>query len=170
MVRKFADKAKQSIADKQGKVAKTARAARDPEQEFKDALYMLPDGRYGVPAAGLKNAAVSACRFIEGLPMTMSRGSFFVLEDADGLLALEGKPVLDTRAVRIGKFPNKVTTLAYRPRFDKWKIKARILYNTRLISPPQLLNLFENAGFSVGLCEYRPEKGGNCGMFEVEKK
>ena len=76
---------------------------------------------------------------------------------------------MDTRAVRIGKFPNKVTTLAYRPRFDIWKIKARIRYNAKLISPSQLVNLFENAGFSVGLCEYRPEKGGNCGMFEVEK-
>lgn len=168
LVNNFSEKSKVEMMEKQQKRAKGAKEARDPAAEVEAALYRLPNGKYGVPASGLKNCAVSACRFIEGVKMTTAKGSFFVLEDADGLVELQAKKhVVDERMVAIGPFGKKVKLVRFRPRFDEWSIKFKVLYDPDTISAEQLLNLYERAGFSIGICEYRPEKSGNLGMFSV---
>lgn len=172
LVNKFSEKSKREMLEKQMKKAKGARENRDPLAEIEAATYYMPDRKsYGIPASGIKNCAVSACRFVDGIKMTQAKGSFFVLEDADGLCKIQtkGKPEIDERMVCIGPFGKKTKMVRFRPRFDKWSCSFRVLYSPDLISPEQLANLFERAGFSVGLCEYRPEKSGNLGMFSVKR-
>lgn len=158
------------MLEKQTKRAKGAKEARDPSAEVEAALYRLPNGKYGMPASGLKNAAVSACRFLDGVPMSRAKGAFFVLEDADGLVEIKTKKhSIDERMVAVGPFGRKVKMARFRPRFDEWSCTFKVLFSPDLISAEQLLNLYERAGFSVGLCEFRPEKSGSMGMFRVKR-
>lgn len=171
VVQKFSEKAKREMEEKTQRRAKGPRAARNPEQEFLDALYVIKPGIFGVPVGGLKNAAVSACRFIEGFPMTKARGAFHIISDAHGLIPIEGsKPVMHEGTVRIGGF-KKIAQIRYRPLFEKWALTFTVKYAPNIISAEQLLNLFEVAGFSVGLCEGRPEKSSlGWGQFKVKRR
>ena len=167
LVHKFSEKSKREMDDKQQGAAKQKKAPRDPKSEYEASLYKMPGKklRYGMPASGVKLCAISACRYTDGMKMTQALGSFHVMEDEAGLIEIKGsKPVMDDRIVRIGNFGSKVAQTRYRGRFDDWKITFDVKYNARAISAEQLVNLYENAGFSVGLCELRPENKGNLGM------
>lgn len=171
MVQKFSEKAKRMIQEKQAKKAKTARAARDPVAEYQASLYVIDAKKkiYGVPVSGLKNCAVSACGFIEGIFKTTARGAFHILCEPHGLVPITGgDPVMDERTVRLSG-PGRPADMRYRARFDKWELTFMVQYNKNVISAEQILNLFENSGFSIGLCEYRPEKNGSYGMFKVKR-
>lgn len=174
LVNRFDEKSKTEMLEKQMKGAKRAKEARDPKREYEASLYRMPGlkNKYGIPVGGVKNCAVSACRFIEGVPMTIAKGAFHVLDETGtGLLPIDGSdPTMDERICRIGPFGKKTAITRYRGRFDKWKVSFTVQYNARVISPAQLLNLYENAGFSIGLCEFRPEKSGSLGMFQVARK
>lgn len=168
MVNNFAEKAKIEMMEKQTKTARGPRAERNVQAEVQAALYKLPDGSYGIPASGIKNCAVSACRFVEGVPMTRAKGSFFIIEDAAGLVRIKAKKYeVDERPVAVGTFGNKKKMIRFRPVFNEWSCTFKVKFNPDIISAAQLVNLFNHAGFSVGLCEYRPERSGNYGMFRV---
>ena len=64
------------MLDKQMKRAKPGREAKSPEQDYQDSLYPLPEGGYGFPSVAFKSAAVSACRFADGVTMTVAKGAF----------------------------------------------------------------------------------------------
>jgi len=125
-------------------------------------------GKYGFPATGFKKAMVSACRYAEGFSMTKAYGAFHILGD---LVEIKGaKPVMRTDVVRIGNFGKKTADIRYRGEFKDWKIDLRILYNARVVSKQMLAHLLNLAGFAVGVGEWRPEKGGQFGMFEVASR
>lgn len=143
------------------------RERKTPEEEYEASLYTIRKGVYGIPAAGIKKCAVTAAT-LSNVPSTVAMKAFHVLDDACGLVEIKGKPVMDERMVRVGPFGNKKPATRRRGRFDKWECTFRVRYREDLITPLQLANLYESAGFSVGLCEYRPEKSGNQGMFCVK--
>jgi hypothetical protein len=175
IVHKFSEKAKKQIEDKQQKKAKGAKEARDPKSEYLAACYVMPESppagekkaRYGVPASGIKNALVSACRFVDGMQMTFARGAFHVMEDAGGLVEISYDTMrMREDTVRLNG-PGSPLDIRYRPEFTEWSLVCVVRYNAAAISPEQIVNLANVAGFSIGLCEWRPERDGSYGMFEV---
>jgi hypothetical protein len=160
---KWSDKAKKEMLDKQMKVAKTAKAAKDPERDYRESLYEHPDGGYGFPCVAFKAAAVGACRFTDGLKMTEARGAFHVVGE---LAQLEGEPSMREDMVRVGM---GTADIRYRGEFKSWRTTLTIDYNADAIAPGQIINLLNLAGFGVGVGEWRPEKDGSYGRFHVKE-
>ena len=155
-------KAKKMMLDKQMKKATGAREAKNPEQDYKDSLYMHPDGGYGFPAIAFKAAAVDAATFVDGITKVEMRGAFHI---NDELVKIEGSPAPREDVVRVGM---GTADLRYRAEFKKWKTTLTIRYNSRAISAEQITNMFQNAGFAIGIGEWRPQKDGRDGMFHVQ--
>ena len=158
---KWSEKAKKEMLDKQMKKAKTAKVAKDPARDYEESLYQTEQG-YGFPCVAFKSAAVGACRFTEGVKMTVARGAFHVVGE---LAEIEGKPSMREDMVRVGM---GTADIRYRGEFKAWATTLTITYNAAALSVEQIVNLYNLAGFGIGVGEWRPEKDGSYGRFHVE--
>ncbi len=154
-------KAKQEMLDKQMKHAKTAKAAKDPERDYRESLYPLPEGGYGFPTVAFKAAAVDACSHIDGVTKVMARGAFHINGE---MLKIEGEPAMREDMVRVGM---GTADIRYRGEFKTWKVRVPVRYNAAVLSADQIVNLFNTGGFAIGVGEWRPQKDGSYGMFHV---
>jgi hypothetical protein len=159
---RFSEKAKQQMLDKQMKKAKQGKEAKDPEQCFRDSLYHLPNGKYGFPTIAFKSAAVDACSHVDGVTKVEARGAFHVLGE---FAEIQGEPRARTDTVRIAM---GTTDIRIRGEFPKWKTDLTIRYNQNVLAAEQIINLFNVAGFAIGVGEHRPQRDGSNGMFHVE--
>jgi hypothetical protein len=158
---RWSEKAKKEMLDKQMKKAKTAKVAKDPQRDYEESLYPFPGGGFGFPCVAFKASAVGACRFSEGLKMTIARGAFHV----EGELArIQGTPRIREDMVRVGM---GTADIRYRGEFPEWSTTLSIAYNADAISLEQIAGLFRLAGFGIGVGEWRPEKDGSYGRFHV---
>lgn len=157
----WSQKVLRDIADKQGGRARDKKAPKDPQADYEGAFYRLPNGNPGFPTLAFKSAAVSAARQVEGITMTFLRGTFHTVGD---LVEVEGTPHMRMDTVRVGM---GTADLRYRPEFTEWAVSLVIRLNVRSLTLEQLVHLFKQAGFSVGVGDWRPEKNGRYGMFDV---
>ena len=182
IVHAWNEKAKRLMLDKQLKTATRGRETRDPREDFQSSIYRLADGRHGIPAVGLKNAAVTACTSIGAITKIAARQAFFILgERATGEGSFEGSttstalvpllgltpPIMREDLVRIGM---GTADLRYRGEYFPWACEFVVRFNKRVLSPEQIVNLLDTAGFAVGLHEWRPERDGDHGRFHVARE
>lgn len=164
LTNRFGEKAREKIENKQQKKAKGAREARNPEEEFQDACHMIRDGVYGFPAVGIKKALVVAGGRFADEKMTHLRGVINIMGDLIEIKAPPPKMRSDTVRLATG-----VTSIAYRPMFMPWAMDIPIRFNSSIIGESQILNLFQIAGFAVGLGAWRPECNGTFGTFKINE-
>ena len=182
VMHRFGQVATTAIASKQAKAAKQAKEARDPEAEYLDAMYVMPgskagakNAKYGIPGGWFKRAAVDACSHVDGITKVFARGAFHILTE-DGKNSTGGLVPLKFSTLRMRQDYVKIgmgsTDLRYRPEFSDWSCKVRIEYNASTISPDQIVNLLNIAGFCSGLGEMRPAQkcSDSFGTFEVITK
>lgn len=160
----FSQKAKDSIEDKQsGKPKASKHDIRKPEEDYKNSLYIREDGSYGFPAIGFKGSVVTAANDA-GIQKVLARRAFHVT--GGELVKIDGNPSMRTDRVTIGM---GTTDLRYRAEFKEWGATIPVIYNEGVISLEQLVNLFRIAGFGVGIGEWRPERNGIHGTWEVKE-
>lgn len=163
----WSEKAKQQMRDKKGGKKTKTRKACDPSAEADAATYRTADGGYGVPVTAIKSAIVTAAHKDIGIEKTLVRKSLFIrCDDPGGILAMTcSEPKLREDWVRYGM---STTDLAYRPEFKEWEVTFTVEYNADNLTPSDIVNLVDLAGFGVGIMEWRPEKGGELGRFRVK--
>jgi hypothetical protein len=176
LIHRFSQKAQDMMLDKQMKRANPGKQERNPWSDFCESLYWM-DGmpakptdedvetaRFGFPAIGFKSSAVTACTSLgKDITKLAARQAFHIDHE---LVQIHGIPKLRQDVVRIGM---GTTDLRFRPEFMPWSAVLPVKYNTRAISAEQLINLFETAGFAVGIGEWRPQRDGQFGRFHVAR-
>lgn len=164
---KWSEKAKTMMREKQAGKKTKAREKRDPQAEAMEACYTTKDGEFGVPGLAIKAALITAAHKDLGVEKTLVRKAMFLqIDDPDKIIPMEcGEPTIREDMVRVGAGS---ADLRYRPMWDEWRAKVTFEVDADLLTQDDVAALVSRAGFGVGICEWRPEKGGEFGRFEID--
>ena len=166
----YSEKVRRQMQDKHAGIKKAVkREKRKPQEEYEACFYKLEDGSYGFPCNAFKQAAIRASKMVDGITMTDARQMFFI--EADGrdvvrqipCVRIYGEPMMRTDEVKV----QQAMDLRYRPEFPQWSATLTIEYDEDNISASSIASLLYRAGLSVGIGEWRPEKNGDFGRFEL---
>ena len=170
LVHRWSEKAKRKLLDEtQGR--KTPKQPKDPKAEYEAAFYHLKDGGYGFPAIAFKSATVNASRFYgKSVTKVGLRQCMFVNgelgSDGQQMVPVVGEPVMREDVVRIGM---SGTDMRYRPQFTEWSTTLRVTYVNSLLTRESVLSLIDAGGLGVGVGDWRPERGGDFGTYEIDR-
>lgn len=160
IMHRFSEKSRKEMLDKMMGKAKAGKEPYDPVREYENSMYRTEDNKPGFPAIGFKAAAVNAANDA-GIQKTLARRAFHVIGE---IVPIEGTPIMREDVVRIAM---GTSTVRHRAEFKHWSATLDVVFNSGIISLEQLINLFQIAGFGVGVGEWRPEKDGTFGTFHV---
>ena len=148
-------------------------ATRDPRSEATKAAYIAQDGTYyfsafSIPAT-MGNAGANhkmkgsrrTLRFVVPSAVRVTTDAITILNGAGPATSFE----VDARPVTIPATKGRI--MRYRPRFNCWGAKFQLLINDDLLDPETAHNLLSEAGQTIGIGDFRPEKRGPFGTFRV---
>lgn len=177
VVHRFSEKAKRQMLDAmQGR--KSPKVAKDPEADYLGAFYRFPDtpegepasGQSGVPAIAFKGATIGGARFYSGVTMTELRQFLFFRGelgvDGQQLFRIEGEPRMREDVVRVNRGG---TDLRYRPEYPEWSAILKVVYVKSALTRNSVLSLIDAGGMGVGVGEWRPERRGDFGCYQVDQ-
>lgn len=171
IIHRFSEKMKQAMLDAmQGR--RTPKEPKNPEAEYAAAFHRIKGGEgFGFPAVGFKAATVGAARYFGRNQVTMvglRQCIFFHGEpgqDGNALVRLEGEPRMREDVVRVNRGGSD---LRYRPEFPEWSATLLITYVKSMLTRSSLATMIDGGGMGVGVGEWRPEKGGDFGTYEID--
>lgn len=177
IVHNFSEKSKRQMLEaQQGK--KKVKEVRDPVAEYEAAFYRIhrEDGEdgYGFPVTAFKAATTGAARFYDkSVTMTALRQFLFmrgVLTKADPQMLVEiaGEPEMREDVVRLGG-ASRSADLRYRPMFPTWTTVLTVTYVKSSIDRNSVLSLIDAGGMGIGVGEWRPEKRGEYGTYQIDQ-
>ena len=170
IVHKFSEKAKRQMLDAmQGR--KTPKEPKNPEAEYEAAFYRHDDKSYGFPVIAFKAATVGGARFY-GKSISMTALRQFVFFDAEfskaagqKLARIVGDPIMREDVCTVGMGGKD---LRYRPEFTEWSTTVAVTYVKSMLTRESVLSLIEAGGMGVGVGEWRPEKKGDFGTYQID--
>lgn len=172
IVHNWSEKAKRQMLDaQQGR--KKVKQVRDPQSDYESSLYrILTDERetFGFPVLAFKAATIGGARFYDkSVTMTMLRQCLFfkgVTTKADPaqLVPIIGEPRMREDVVRVGQG----TDLRYRGEFTEWSAVLTITFVKSALSRNSVLSLIDAGGMGVGVGEWRPQRSGEYGTYQID--
>ena len=170
LIHKFNEEAEQAKATRRVEVKQ-----RDPRDEATKNAYIAQDGSYYFNAFSIPSAMGNAganhkmrgtrktLRFVVPSAVRMKRDTITILNGAGPAKSFE----VDSRPVTIPATKGRV--MRHRPRFDQWGARFEMYVNEALLSVEDAHKLLSEAGESIGIGDFRPEKRGPFGTFRVTK-
>lgn len=179
VINRFSEKAQTEIETKQAGKAKPktgGRAKREPKKEYQAAKWLDVKKKDCLPALYFKMSFVAAAaRFYHERQRPLLYGSLWVkgntiTPDGEDAVKLKFKKVeMCTKHVRL-QGVGRPLDLRYRPMYHDWSCDLVIDYDASVLTREAVAEFVARAGFSVGLCEWRAEKGGPWGRFRIATK
>lgn len=147
----------------QSAAPKEKKQPREPETDFKNTIYRTKKGGYGFPSLGIKKSLVTAIGRFTEMPKTQVNG--LVRIAGDEMLAIRSSEPRMRRDMVVASMRHDVR---YRAEFWPWAIDIEAEFIPQLISLEQVVHGFRLAGQTVGIGNWRPEKSGSFGTYDVE--
>lgn len=148
---------------------KQPKEKRNPEELATACMHKTPQGDPALPMLAFKASLIGAAHKDLGIEKTLVRKAVYLSHKhyvGDLLTPLVGSdPVIREDIVKVGM---NQTDIRYRPMFEEWSANIVLQIDPDLINEQDIVNLVNRAGFSVGLGEWRPEKGGEYGRFQLD--
>lgn len=146
---------------------------RDPLVEATKNAYVASDGTFYFSAFSIPNAMSSAgsnhkmrgsrktLRFVVPSAVRVTSDIITILNGSGPASRFE----VDSRPVTIPATKGRV--MRHRPRFDAWGARFSLLLDDSLLGADTAHQLLNEAGQSIGIGDFRPEKRGPFGTFRV---
>ena len=181
IVHAWSHKAKGEMLAKQVGATRGGKEKRDPQQDFVDSLYEMPNNTFGFPATGFKNCVLSSAHKDKGVARSSVLSALWINADIVSVRPALAGAVCDMPLLRIfgsdpecredmtkiGSGLNKVANLAYRAQFRVWAMRITGRFNASVLTAEQLAFLISEAGLASGLGEWRNERRGVFGSFHL---
>ena len=177
LMQKMSKEIKDELDEKYGRTSKGKLKGRQERKQLTEKeivegkIWKTPDGEIGFPASGFQKALLSMAKLkeLEGVSGKLISGAVKVLGNIIPI-KFKKKVVNEDwgKASGMTGAPMKIL----RPEFIEWSCDLPIMYDESMISLDQIINLFNKAGFYMGIGSWRPGEsgGGNHGMFQVVVK
>lgn len=163
IVHAWSEKSKQQMREKQP----TRKEPRNPDQEFENSMYRLPDGGHAMPVTAFKQASVNGARNYRGITMVQARQAmYFIGDQANPLMQrlTVSDPVMREDICRVGIGS---ADLRYRAMYEDWAATLTIRYLPTIITTESIVNLVDAGGVTSGVGEWRQERNGQFGHYAV---
>lgn len=170
----------EKMGDTGGSTMQAARAKYDPNEEAESSVYRDENGYVVFPTKGIFKSMIDAGKGVKikgerrqaraimvgsiiNIMDTITQNvDFFQLRDRDGNPIKEYE--IDSRRVVVGS----AGVIRHRPKVTNWKAFITVVYHKDFfIQVPDFLSISERAGITVGLGDYRPEKTGTFGRYQI---
>lgn len=145
----------------------------EPEEEAGASRYLLPDGNFYVPAVAVRNSILNGAtgfRIGKRAAKLMLSAAIILLGETFPLTR-NGNPIdgasytIDIRRAVIKK--NGIMRARAQIALP-WQVECTYTYNSTWATLDQIKDIANSAGQIIGLLDYRPEKSGWFGRYEVE--
>ncbi len=170
LMQKMSDDTKKELEEKyeKGNFKGQQEKKKAKEEILEGHIHRTEDDEVGFPAAGFQKALINMAKTkqLDGVSGKLVSGAVQVMGDIIPMKYEEMKvsELWGTRSGRTG-----APRLIVRPEFENWSFEIPVAFNSKMISAEQVLNLFNLAGFHIGVGSYRKANGGSYGMFKVKE-
>lgn len=146
---------------------------RDPREEATKHAYIAKNGTFYFSAFSIPNSMGNAgashkqkgsrktLRYVVPSAIRMTDDTITILNGNGPAKDFE----VDSRPVTIPATKGRV--MRHRPRFDVWSATFDVRVNETILPVDFVLQLLTEGGQQIGIGDYRPEKGGPFGVFNV---
>ena len=142
---------------------------RNFDKEYEQCFYLTSKKEYGIPVGAFVSSVLDTCIAL-GIYKTQVKRAMRIVGDVVPIKYKKLNRRIDNPK-RSGR--NKTPDVRHRPEFIDWNVELLIQYDEEQITPEQIVNLINSAGFTSGIGDWRPsapKSTGTHGMFRVKTK